>query len=131
MIEEGAAVERLVTFTDDMLSAFSALTNDSAPVHFDRATAVGMGFKDRIVHGFLVSSIYSEMLGCRLPGPGSVIQKVSVDLVAPVYVGDTLSFRVAVTRFTEAVMAVSLSLSATNDQGAVVNRGSAVCILRR
>jgi acyl dehydratase len=131
VIEVGAVVERTVTFTNEMVSTFSALTGDAAPVHFDQEIAVRMGFRDRIVHGFLVSSIYSEMLGCHLPGPNSVIQRVNVDLVCPVYVGDTLRFRVAVTRFSEAVNAVSLSLSATNGQDVVVSRGSAVCILRR
>jgi 3-hydroxybutyryl-CoA dehydratase len=130
MVKEEFA-ERSVTFTDEMVSAFCGLTNDSAPVHFDRDTAIAMGFKDKIVHGLLVAAIYSELLGCRLPGPNSIIQKLSLDMVAPVFVGDTISFRVVVTRFSEAVKAVSLSLSATNREGIVVSRGSAVCILRR
>jgi 3-hydroxybutyryl-CoA dehydratase len=131
MIHEGEVIERSVQFTEEMVSVFSTLTKDTAPVHFDRGTALNMGFKDRIVHGFLISAFYSELLGCHLPGPDSVIQKINLDLVSPVYVGDILNFRVAVTRITEAVKAVSLSLSATNGDGVVVNRGSAVCILRR
>jgi 3-hydroxybutyryl-CoA dehydratase len=130
MYQEGSAFDRSVRFTEEMVAAFAALTGDRAPVHVDHASAIEMGFKGRIVHGFLVSAMYSEILGCHLPGPNSVIQKVNIDLIAPVFIGDTIDFRAVVTRVTESVRAVSLSLSATNSSGTLVNRGTAVCILR-
>jgi acyl dehydratase len=130
-MEEGRTASRIVTFTDAMVSSFAEITEDNAPVHLDQAVAHSMGFNGRIVHGFLVSSMYSTLLGCHLPGPDSIIQKLSVDLVAPVYIGDTVEFVVKVARITEAVRAISLALSATNGKGILVSRGSAVCILRQ
>lgn len=119
-----------MTFEEVHLEAFADLTDDRAPVHFDREHAISLGFQDRIVHGFLVSSIFSEILGCDLPGSSSVIQKFSVDLIAPVYIGVELAYLVEVTRVSEAVGAVSLSLKAVDVRGTTVCRGSAVCVVK-
>jgi 3-hydroxybutyryl-CoA dehydratase len=128
---EGQSVFDDVTITEELLQAFVSVSGDRAPLHTDRQHALDMGFPDRMAHGLLVGMPYSRLLGMRLPGANTVIQKLQLDMLAPVRVGDTLRYSVAVHRIVPAVKACVLSLSATNSHGEVVNRGSATCVFRR
>ena len=128
---QGQSFDRQVTLTEERLRQFVELSGDSAPAHVDAAHARALGFRDHIVHGFLVSVPYSAMLGMHLPGSNTVIQKLQLDMVAPVFVGDTLNYTVTVERIVPAVRAVVLSLSARNERNEVVSRGSATCVFRR
>jgi 3-hydroxybutyryl-CoA dehydratase len=124
--------DHFATFTigDSELSTFVRLTGDTAPVHTDPVHAADMGFGGLLVHGLLVGSMYSRLLGCELPGPNTVISKLSLDMMLPVFVGDTLVYKVVVSRLHVSVGAVALALSASNKMNQIVNRGSAVCVFR-
>ena len=130
-LSEGQAIHDEMTFDENRILAFIQLSGDAAPVHTDRGHAREMGFSDRLVHGFFVALPYSRMMGMRLPGSNTVIQKMQVDMVAPVFVGDTLRYSVSVQRIFSAVRAVVLTLEARNQHDTVVSRGTATCIFRR
>lgn len=127
---EGQECSTSVTIGESEIDAFIRLTGDTAPVHTDANHARQLGFPDRIAHGLLVGSMYSTLLGLHLPGPNTVIVKLAMDLLQPVMLGDTLEYRVRVTRISEAVNSVTLSLSATNQHSQLVNRGSAICVFK-
>lgn len=129
-LREGQEHSASVTIGEREIDAFIVLTGDTAPVHTDAGHAARLGYSGRIAHGLLVGSMYSTLLGLHLPGPNTVIVKLSLDLVQPVMLGDTLEYRVQVTRLSEAVNTVTLSLSATNQRSQLVNRGSAICVFR-
>lgn len=130
-ITEGHIHQRTVQFSGQMVEHFATITHDHALVHFDTSFAEKMGYKGCIVHGFLVASIYSEMLGCHLPGCDSVIQKIETNFHLPVYVGEKIHYTVTVTRISEAAGAVVLALEAKNSAGEVVNKGKATCIIKQ
>ena len=127
-ISVGQTAQRICKLDAAMLDAFATLTGDHAPVHFDPRHARSLGFSACIAHGLLVASMYSSLLGQELPGPDSVILKVALDMVKPVDIGETLSYRVVVARTPESVQGVMLDLSAANGRGEIVSRGSAVCV---
>jgi len=119
-----------VAIGEKELSGFIALTGDTAPLHTDSETAVRKGFAGRLAHGMLVGSFYSTILGCQFPGPNTVISRISLDMLKPVYIGDVLTYRVLVESISEAVSSVRLALSATNQHGHVVNKGMATCVFK-
>ena len=90
-----------------------------------------MGYDRPIAHGLLVGSMYSQILGCELPGPKTVIMKLSLDMLKSVYIGDTIQYLVRVSRVSEASQTVVLDLSAENEIGEQVSRGTAVCLYKR
>jgi len=51
-------------------------------------------FKKRIVHGMLVATFISNVLGMKLPGPGTIYISQSLKFISPVYVGDTITAQV-------------------------------------
>ena len=126
----GMTAARSVLIGEDEVRAFTRLTGDDAPVHIDEAHARSMGYHRRIAHGFLVGSMYSQILGCELPGPGTVIMKLSLDMLKSVYIGDTIRYQVTVTRVSAAARTVVLDLSAKNALGEEVSRGTAVCLYK-
>jgi len=129
-IKEGQAIQDHWEITEDLLNKFIALTQDTAPAHTDQVHAKKMGYKSSLVHGMLVASGYSKLLGMFLPGANTVIQKTQFEMIAPVYLNDVLTYQINVNRVIPSVNAVSLNLSAINQDGELVNRGKATCVFR-
>lgn len=74
--------------TDKDVHAFAELSGDVNPVHISDDFAAGTIFKKRIAHGFLTGSLFSTVLGTKLPGPGCIYLSQSLKFRAPVYIGD-------------------------------------------
>lgn len=129
-LSTGQHYEEVVEFTQELLDGFCTLSGDRALAHVDGEHARRMGFDGRILHGMLTCLPYSRILGMFLPGSTTVIHSLKVDMVAPAYVGDSLTYRVEVERLLAAVNSVSLRLSARTAEDKLVNRGTAVCVFR-
>lgn len=127
----GTAVFRTKTFSQETVAAFGALIDDYAPIHFDETFAREGGFSGRLVHGFLLGSVFSGMLGQQLPGPLSVINTVTLKMHRPTVIGESLEYQVKVEQFSEAVGAVVLTLSAKNSNGEIMISGKATCSFPR
>ena len=78
------------TISDQDVSAFAALSGDFNPLHTDREYASTTQFGRRIVHGMLLASLFSRLLGMHLPGRRCLFMSQSLDFVQPVYVGEEL-----------------------------------------
>ncbi len=74
--------------TDKDVLAFADLSGDINPVHLSDDFAAGTLFKKRIAHGFLTGSLFSTVLGTKLPGPGCIYLSQTMKFRAPVYIGD-------------------------------------------
>jgi 3-hydroxybutyryl-CoA dehydratase len=129
-LSTGMTAARSVLIGEGEIEAFVRLTGDDAPVHIDETHARSMAYDKRIAHGFLVGSMYSQILGCELPGPETIIMKLSLDMLKPVYIGETIQYCVTVSRVSEATRSVVLDLSARNATGEQVSRGTAVCVYK-
>ena len=129
-IAEGQEYSENVELDETRVSAFIALTGDTAPIHTDIEHAKRMGFPALVVHGLLVAAHYSRMLGMHLPGGNTVIHHIQLDMVQPVFVGETLTYTVSVSRVIAAVKTVKLNLSARKQDGTVVSRGQATCVFK-
>jgi acyl dehydratase len=76
--------------------AFARLSGDDNPIHLDDEAARAAGFTGVIVHGALVTSLISRLLGTRLPGPGTIYLGQETRFRSPVYPGDRLTAHVEV-----------------------------------
>jgi 3-hydroxybutyryl-CoA dehydratase len=105
-VGEQASLEKNFTQTD--VDAFSRISGDVNPVHVNEAYAASTRFGGRIVHGSLVASLISAVLGTKLPGPGSIYVRQSLKFRAPVYPGDSLKVVVTVTTWDDVKGRVTL-----------------------
>ncbi len=117
-VGEQATLEK--TFTQADVEAFSRISSDMNPIHVDEAYAKTTRFGARIVHGSLVASMISAVLGTRLPGPGAIYAKQSFKFRAPVYPGDHLKAVVAVTAWDAAKGRITLSTEVLKGEVAVL-----------
>lgn len=97
VVGEEAWLER--TFSQQDVEDFARLTGDSNPIHLDEAYARGSRFQGRIVHGALVASLISTVLGTRLPGPGAIYASQSLKFKGPVRAGNRVRAAVRVTEW--------------------------------
>ncbi|HKS26713.1 MAG TPA: MaoC family dehydratase [Pyrinomonadaceae bacterium] len=117
------------TITDDDIRAFADLTTDHNPVHLDDEFAKTTRFGRRIAHGMLGAGLISAVLANKLPGTGTVYLSQSLNFVAPVYPGDTITARVTVTKVREDKPIVTLETVCTNQRDEPVIRGEAVVLV--
>jgi 3-hydroxybutyryl-CoA dehydratase len=127
----GQSSTHTVTFTEESVEIFTALTGDRAPVHSDARYAQAMGYSDRIVHGMCIASHFSTILGMHLPGPATVIHSVQLSFVKPVIIGQTVRYTADITRLVESVQVVQLNLRVESETGDLIVRGQAQCGFRR
>jgi 3-hydroxybutyryl-CoA dehydratase len=124
----GDAAEMSKTITDADVRAFAALTGDHNPVHLDKEYAATTRFGRRIAHGMLSASLVSAVIANELPGRGSVYLSQTLQFVAPVFLGDTVTARVTVTKVREDKPVVTLETVCTNQRGEQLLKGEAVVL---
>ena len=124
-LKEGQSWQETTHITSNLVETFMSLTQDQAPVHMDQNHAMLMGYEKPVVHGLLVGTGYSKILGMFLPGSNAVLHKITFEMLHPVFVDDLLTYKVEVSRIILSVNSILLNLTATNQNGQLVNRGSA------
>jgi enoyl-CoA hydratase len=124
----GDWAELVKQFAPDVVTAFSEVSEDRNPLHLSAEFAAKTQFKKPIVHGALVSSLFSGLLGLHLPGPGTVYLSQSAQFSRPVLVGDTVRARVTVKNIREDKPIVTFATEAFDAAGKVVVSGEAVII---
>jgi len=90
------------------IEMFAQVSEDRNPLHLDETAAAASIFKTRIAHGMLSASLFSALIGERLPGHGSIYLSQNLRFTAPVKIGDTVTATVAVTDITPEKRRVSL-----------------------
>ncbi len=121
------------TITEKDVEAFAAASGDHNPLHMETEFARTTSFQRRVVHGMLVASYVSTLVGMHLPGPGALWTQQSFRWTAPVFIDDTLEVSLEVTHKSEGARTLVLRVIARNQQGSVVmeGEGSAVLLDRR
>lgn len=89
-----AVYEKTITDADVVL--FAGVSGDTNPLHLNEAFASQTRFKGRIVHGMLTTSLWSTLVGTRLPGPGCAYMSQETKFIKPVRVGETVTARITV-----------------------------------
>ena len=113
--------------TEGDVRAFADLSGDVNPVHLSDDFAAGTIFKKRIAHGFLTGSLFSTVLGTKLPGPGCIYLSQSMKFRAPVYIGDTITAEATVLEVHPTKPVSRLAIVIRNQDGGVVLEGEAGC----
>lgn len=116
------------TITECDVYNFAGVTGDMNPIHINQKFAKNTQFGNRIAHGILSLGFISNVLGTKLPGPGSIYAKQSCQFMKPVYIGDTVTATVKVVNKDEVKNRVWLETFCTNQKGEVVLEGEALMI---
>ncbi len=113
-------------FTDEDVRLYADLSTDHNPVHLDAEFAASTQFGQRIVHGMLVGSLFSALLGEQLPGHGSIYMSQNLQFKAPVYLNTEVIASVEITAIREGKPIVSLKTTCVDKDGKLLVTGEAV-----
>ncbi|WP_298444321.1 MaoC family dehydratase [uncultured Ferrimonas sp.] len=122
----GQTAQLSKVFASAEVAAFAELSEDRNPVHLDAGYAAQTPFKRPIVHGMLLSSLISALLGQHLPGDGTIYLGQTLKFVRPVYVGDGVTARVTVSDIRSDKPIVTLTTEVLNKEGLPCVQGEAV-----
>lgn len=86
------------TITDADIKAFAGLSGDHNPVHVNSEYAAESRYGKRIAHGLMSAGFFSAIFGTRIPGPGCVYVSQNLNFLRPVYIDDTVTAEVEVTK---------------------------------
>lgn len=107
-LEVGMTATFAKTITEADIVLFAGVSGDNNAMHINEEFAAGTLFKGRIAHGMLSASVISAAIANKLPGPGTIYLKQSLEFKAPVRAGDTVHAKVTVRELTPPKKLVAL-----------------------
>jgi acyl dehydratase len=107
------------------IEAFTAMTGDRNPLHYERDLAEASVFGKLIVQGGVTSGILNAIVAEDLPGPGSVFLGVEWRFVKAVGVDEEITGRVEVLTVRDDKPICTLSTIVRNGAGEVCLTGTA------
>ena len=123
--EVGASAEMTRTTSEQDVVAFSEMTGDRNPLHYDRDAAERSVFGRRIVQGGVTTGLLNAVVAELLPGPGTVFLGVEWKFVKAVGIGETITARVEVLSVRDDKPIATLSTTIRNAAGETCLSGSA------
>ena len=114
------------TFTEQEVFQFAEISTDKNPLHLDKEFGAVSIFGERIVHGMLVASLFSGLIGMELPGQGSIYLGQTLTLKAPVAIGEQVTASVEIIKIRADKPIVTLRTVCVNAKGVVAIEGEAV-----
>jgi 3-hydroxybutyryl-CoA dehydratase len=120
---QSSSFTKQITSKDVVL--FAEVSGDDNPVHMDEAFAQTTMFKGRIVHGALVASLFSKILGTQLPGMGTIYLGQESRFMKPVRIDETITATVTIIEIIAEKNRVILETIARNSAGEIVVSGKA------
>jgi len=96
-LEIGMEAEQTRTLQADDLYIFANASGNLNPMHLPDEDGDGDGAPEAMAPGLWVASLISAVLGCDLPGPGTVYHSQSLRFVGRAHAGDTLTVKVRLT----------------------------------
>lgn len=126
MLKIGDKASITKIFTKEEVKQYADLSTDKNPIHIDDNFAKDTIFGQCIVHGMLVASLFSGLLGEKLPGKGTIYLGQNLLFIHPVFIGEQVTVSVEVTKIRKDKPIVTLQTLCKNSEGEIVIDGEAV-----
>ncbi len=113
-------------FSEQEVLRFAELSADMNPLHLDKEYGKTSVFGHRVVHGMLVASLFSGLIGMKLPGKGSIYLGQTLTFKAPVAIGEQVTASVEIIKIRADKPIVTMRTLCRNSEGKTVIEGEAV-----
>ena len=107
-IKEGETYQFTKKITGNDVLEFANLTGDFNPLHVDKEFGEKSQFKRNIVHGMLVGSMFSTLIGMYCPGMKSLYLSQTLNFKIPIFYDDTVTVKGTVTAKNDAIHLITL-----------------------
>jgi len=92
----GEFYEKIYYVTEDMGRQFASVSGDYNPIHLNEEVAQKTRFGKKVVHGMLLGSYISGIIGNEFPGNGSVYLKQELDFRKPIFYDSKVKIKIEV-----------------------------------
>lgn len=113
-------------FSEEEVFRYAEISTDKNPLHLDKEFGRASIFGQRVVHGMLVASLFSGLIGMKLPGKGSIYLGQNLSFKAPVGIGEEVTATVEIIKIREDKPIVTVRTTCVNAGGTIVIEGEAV-----
>ena len=126
----GMKTQEKKVIDEKLVGLFASFSGDYNEIHFDDTKAKEEGFKGKIAHGMIIGSFFSKLLATDLPGNGSIYLNQSLKFLAPVYIGDTITFKLKIKKTYPEKKIIEMETNAYNKEVILVE-GEAVVLFKK
>ena len=120
----------MIKITESMVQTFSNFSGDLNPLHMDTKFAKSSSFKKRIVHGMLLSTFFSQLVGMHLPGKNALYFSQTLNFRSPCYIDDEIEVVGEVIEKSDSTKIITVTTSIFNKSKICLIDGVAKIIVR-
>ena len=120
----------MIKITESMVQTFSNFSGDLNPLHMDTKFAESSLFKKRIVHGMLLSTFFSQLVGMHLPGKNALYFSQTLNFRSPCYIDDEIEVVGQVIEKSDSTKIITVTTSIFNKSKICLIDGIAKIIVR-
>jgi acyl dehydratase len=125
--ELGQRAARSRTVRAEDIEAFTAISGDRNPIHYNAELAAATPFGGIVVQGGVTSALLNALVAEDLPGPGTVFLQLDLRFLAPVRPGDLITATGEVTAVRPDKPITELTVAVDRGDGVRALTGTAVC----
>lgn len=129
-IEIGLTKEFDVNITASLVDDFSKISGDFSPIHVNDEFAKSTKFERKIVHGMLLASFLSRMVGMYIPGKYAIYASQTLEFRNPCFIGDKITVSSVVTDKSESTKIIKIESKISNKQKDILLYGEGKIIVR-
>ena len=129
-IEIGLAKEFHVNITQSLVNDFAKISGDFSPIHMNDEFAKSTKFGKKIVHGMLLASLLSRMVGMYLPGKYALYSSQTLEFHNPCFIGDKILVSSVVNDKSESTKIIKIESNITNMKNDLLLHGEGRIIVR-
>tara|TARA_Y100000994_G_scaffold248184_1_gene255330 strand:+ start:954 stop:1385 length:432 start_codon:yes stop_codon:yes gene_type:complete len=129
-IDIGLTKEFDVIITQSLVDDFAKISGDYSPIHMNEEFAKLTKFGKKIVHGMLLASLLSRMVGMYLPGKYALYSSQTLEFHNPCFVGDKITVSSIVNDKSESTKIIKIESKITNEKKDILLYGEGRIIVR-
>jgi len=120
----------IVDINQKQVDEFMLLSGDTSTIHIDDEYAQSRGYQQRLVHGVLVVSFISQLIGLQLPGKHGVLRTISCNFHRPCYVPDKLTITGRIKKTVNSIRLVQMNVEVQNSSGEIIVTATAESVMK-
>ena len=129
-IDIGLTKEFDVIITQSLVDDFAKISGDYSPIHMNEEFAKSTKFGRKIVHGMLLASLLSRMVGMYLPGKYALYSSQTLEFHNPCFIGDKITVSSIVNDKSESTKIIKIESKITNEKKDILLYGEGRIIVR-
>tara|TARA_B110000858_G_C17743305_1_gene446044 strand:+ start:898 stop:1314 length:417 start_codon:yes stop_codon:yes gene_type:complete len=115
-----------VKITKKIFSNFLLLSKDLSKIHVNENFSKKYGFKGKVVHGMLIATFFSRLIGMNLPGKYSLLTNIEISFNKPAYLNDTITIKGKIDSLNNAYKVAIIQVKAINQFKSIISTAKAI-----